>query len=178
MRYYLKVPLLALASCFALFCFALHSCGVSLYEQQQQQQLQAQNAELERIRYQAQLRRAYQGVLEMAADRVCLELMKIVSPQSGRNPTKSLELDEIVFYERENIVEVDARLSWQARDFFSGVPYGQCDAHGVIYVYLPRRNTDQAKVTFSYTGHNTHLEQVSSKGNLQRVQQGFTLPLR
>lgn len=166
---------LALVGCFAVLSLVLHSCGVP---QQELQQMQARNAELERLRYQAKLRRTYQGVLEMAADRVCLELMKIVSPQSGRNPIKSLELDEIVYHESENIVEVDARLSWQARDFFSGVPYGQCDAHGVLYVYLPRRNTDEAKVTFRYSRHNTHLERVSSKANLQRVQKGFTLPLR
>lgn len=127
--------------------------------------------------YQEELKKRFQFTLERAADKVLYYMIKTISPQSGRNAQRVLWLDNIVYDEKENIVGVNARFIWEARDFWKGIPYDQCIAQGAIYVYLKQRDIDTTRVRYIHTEHNTHMTAVANSKDLQAIVNGFTLDL-
>lgn len=153
---------------FISIALLLKSCNVSSYDRYQQNLAREQEKEQQRIEYQRQLKRDYQVVLQIAANKIVSEMVNIISPKSGRDAQYKLYLDDIVYYERENIVAVKGNFYWLARDFWTSVPYGQCNANGNIFVYL-----NSGKAYYEHESHNEHLIKVSNTSDLNKIKKGF-----
>lgn len=164
--------------CFSLLFMSLvtllHSCGMT-YEERKR--YNSQQEELERIKYQAELKRRYQATLQEAGDKVLKQLVQIASPMSGRDAKVTMDMDNIYYDRAQNVVSVNADFYWRARDFMSGVAYGDCKTNGAVLVYLPQRSVDKTQVKYVHKRHNQHLIDVTSKSELGKITQGFVFPL-
>lgn len=127
---------------------------------------------------QAHLQRIYRGQLETAAAQMTEALLKKVSPMSGRNPNHFVYLDQIHYDERENIVSAAVMLTWQARDFWSGVSYGECQVLGRIHVYMPIRQLDRTRAKLDVARWNEHFILVSKESQRTEISHGIIIDLK
>lgn len=124
--------------------------------------------------YQQNLRLKYETVLNDFARRTLVEINSIISPQSGKELKYNVDLDNITKVEK-NVLAVDVRYDWLARDWASGVPYGTCSLTGTLYVFLPESKVDLTKSKFIPKDYNQHLRAVSTSHSLNKVLDGIII---
>ncbi|WP_025842706.1 hypothetical protein [Porphyromonas gingivicanis] len=136
------------------------------------QPLQETSMAFDKQRY---LRRTYGGILKTATSRMAQHLMGEIAPQSGKELRYKVYLEQIAYDEKENCVAANVYITWQARDWFSNVPYGECQIQGTIYVYIPMRNIDNTKVYLDVASYNEHLSRVSKPQHIRSLESGVII---
>lgn len=158
--------------CLFFIVFALSGCGTTHYSSSQRMD----PAEAYRLQ-QLEWRRIYRGQLEIAASAMVQHIMKEISPQSGRNPRYTVHLEDIHYDETEHAVQASASLFWEARDFWSGVPYGECQTQGTLTVYMPIRSVERTQAKYSSIKYNKQVKDVSKREHLNWLDRGVKLYL-
>ncbi|ALA93681.1 MULTISPECIES: hypothetical protein [Porphyromonas] len=163
-RFYLITAL----SVFFVIAFTFNSCDVPNTVQKGQGTW---------ISKQEQLRRTYRGILETASSQMLKTLIKEFSPQSGKDAQYLLDLNNISYDDQNNMVSAKVLLTWQAREFLAGIPYGECQVSGTIYVYMPIRTFDSTEVILIPDRYNAHLRDVSTNAKCAKLERGIRIIL-
>lgn len=163
-RFYLITAL----SVFFVIAFTFNSCDVPNT---------AQKGQGTWISKQEQLRRTYRGILETASSQMLKTLIKEFSPQSGKDAQYLLDLNNISYDDQNNMVSAKVLLTWQAREFLAGIPYGECQVSGTIYVYMPIRTFDSTEVILIPDRYNAHLRDVSTNAKCAKLERGVRIIL-
>lgn len=124
---------------------------------------------------QRKLKEQYSELLTQYAEKMFKQINSIISPQSGKDFGKMLDLDHIYFDKIRNEVSVDVKYEWKARDFWAGIPYDWCVLVGRLYISLPRQRTDLVRAYFIGKDYNNHLQQVSTKSSLNKILDGIVV---
>lgn len=135
-------------------------------------------AEAQQRQAQEELRRRYSGHLQTASAQMVEYLKGQISPQSGRNTRYKLDYSYISYNQKENAVSADVLLTWEARDFWSGVSYGECQVAGLITVYMPVRQTDNTQAILSRVKYNDHLVRVAKEQKVKDLNRNVRITIR
>lgn len=120
--------------------------------------------------------RTYGLTFTRLVPRFASKLSAIISPQSGREFQGEALLEQGMGYSSEDgFVTCRVKLLWQARDFWSGVPYDWCEASGIIRYYPPRRSIDKPTAIFSCERINTHVQRVATADQIARLNEPIVL---
>lgn len=140
---------------------------------------QTRNHESQAIRErerQLTLVRTYGSTFTRLVPRFASKLSAIISPQSGREFQGEALLEQGLGYSPEDgFVTCRVKLLWQARDFWSGVPYDWCEASGITRYYPPRRSIDKPTAIFSCERINTHVQRVATADQIARLNEPIVL---
>lgn len=105
------------------------------------------------------------------------ELVQLISPMSGSDMKFEFDLTSVIYDSKENVISVRVIYTWQARDLFSGVPYGECQMSGLLTVYPPIRSIDGLQAKFYYDERNWHLRRVSNEAYLNKLVNGYRVEM-
>lgn len=105
------------------------------------------------------------------------ELVQLISPMSGSDLKFEFDLTSVIYDSKENVISVRVTYTWQARDFLSGVPYGECQLSGLLTVYPPIRSIDGLQAKFYYDERNWHLRRVSNEAYLSKLVNGYRVEM-
>lgn len=158
--------LLLIVLCTFSLSVLLHSCGTS----------NSQNVSSSTNEYQRKqrLKMEYGNILTTYSEKVLVKINSIISPQSGKELRHKLDLNNISVPE-DNVLAVNVRYDWIARDWLSGVSYGTCTLTGTLYLYLPNSPVDLTKAEFFPKDYNQHFVDVSTKSNRNKVLNGVVV---
>lgn len=105
------------------------------------------------------------------------ELVQLISPMSGSGLKFEFDSTSVIYDSKENVISVRVTYTWQARDLFSGVPYGECQMSGLLTVYPPIRSIDGLQAKFYYDERNWHLRRVSNEAYLSKLVNGYRVEM-
>ncbi len=114
------------------------------------------------IPQQRQLEQQYRSELERLVLHFTAKASQYFSPMSGREFRGELLSEQGIGYSREDgFISCRAKLLWQARDYWSGVPYDWCEVSGIIRYYPPLRSIDKPIGIFTPERVNKQVVAVS-----------------
>lgn len=119
----------------------------------------------------------YGALTETAAGKMVNALLRMISPQSGKDPRYTVNYSTIIYDKEQNIAAANVVLMWQARDFWSDVPYGECQVVGTIFVCMPTQSQTKTLAVLGVKDWNTHLGLVSNSSDIDRLKKGITIEL-
>ncbi len=172
-RFFFRATVLLLTLCAVVTTF--YSCDASASAQRPSYaELKKRDAERQR---KEQIKRLYRAPMEQAALQMTKHISNIISPRSGRSFFPEVDVNDMQYYEPENVVIAYTKLRWQARDLLRGVLYGTCEVGGVLRLYMPQRSIDSPKATFQYQTRNEHVQKVSDSEDWQEIGRGLVITL-
>lgn len=123
--------------------------------------------------------RAYGATFDALAPKLTVEASKVISPKSGRYFTAKAAYEEEIHYDRaKGYVACPVILQWEARDWWSSVPYGICQLQGWMYYYPRDLGNRSPHVDFFYTDRNNHVVRVSKEKHWEILKKGIRIDLR
>ncbi len=166
---------LFLAAILTVLAITLYSCDVPSYvSKDSYRQLQEREREYRR---KENIRRTYREPMEKAALRMTKHISNIISPQSGKNWRPSVDIENMEYYKKDNMVAAYVILRWDARHFPAGIGYGTCEVDGILYLYLPYRTIDSKKAFFEYDRVNDHVTKVSNSSHWEQISRGLIITM-
>lgn len=173
MKQFLKS--LFLAAILTLLAVTLYSCDVPSYVSKDSYR-QLQEREME-YRRKENIRRTYRAPMEEAALQMTKQISNIISPQSGRNWHPTVDIENMEYYKKENMVAAYVILRWDARNFLANINWGTCEVGGILYLYLPYRTIDSKKAIFEYDSANEHVKKVSNNDHWRQIDKGLVITM-
>ncbi len=123
------------------------------------------------------IRRAYRVPMEEAALQMTKQISNIISPQSGRNWHPTVDIENMEYYKKENMVAAYVILRWDARNFLANINWGTCEVGGILYLYLPYRTIDSKKASFEYDSANEHVKRLSNNDHWTQISKGLVVTM-
>ncbi len=170
MRKFLNIILIVCSFAFILTTF--YSCVGTSHSALATQHLSAEEkAYQERMK----IKKMYGHQIEVAADKMAHRIQRLIAPQSGREVRYKLDYKNLGYDRNNHQVTIYTNFSFLARDFLSGVDYGTCLIGGFLEVYLPIREIDGTRATFTWKERNKQIVSVSSSYDWNVLDKGLTI---
>ncbi len=108
-----------------------------------------------------------------AGSEIAGKVVYLIAPISGRNIHYGMSSKDLEFDDNKHKLTISLIVSFEARDWWRDVPYGECQISGNLEIYFDQSNTYAKKAYFYWKKRNNHIVRVSKSKDWKQLDNGL-----